>query len=66
MKKSAGFVQIIAIIIIFVVVALYLGESPLGVWNESIKPLILAGFELVVKAIEFVIKFVTDAWQRSR
>ena len=66
MKKSAGFVQIIAIIIIFVVIALYLGKSPLGVWNESIKPLILAGFELIVKAIEFVIKFVMDAWQRSR
>jgi hypothetical protein len=66
MKKSAGFVQIIAIIIIFVVVALYLGKNPLGVWNESIKPLILAGFDLIVKAIEFIINFVTQAWQKSR
>ncbi len=66
MKKSAGFVQIIAIIIIFVVVAVYLGKNPLEIWDDSIKPLILGAFDLIVKAIEFVIRFVTEAWQRSR
>ncbi len=66
MKKSAGFVQIIAIIIIFVVVAVYLGKNPLEIWDDSIKPLILGAFDLIVRAIEFVIRFVTEAWQRSR
>lgn len=65
MKKSQGFVQIIALIIIFVVLALYFGKNPLGVWNESIKPFVLSIFEFIVKAIEFVIKFITDAFQRS-
>ncbi len=66
MKKSGGFVQIIALIIIFVVVVLYLGKSPLGVWNDSIKPFVLQGFEFIVRSIEFIIKFVTDVFYRSR
>ncbi len=66
MKKSGGFVQIIALIIIFVVVVLYLGKSPLGVWNDSIKPFVLQGFEFIVRSIEFIIKFVTDVFHRSR
>ncbi len=64
MKKSAGFVQIIALIIIFVVVVLYLGKSPLGVWTDSVKPFILSVFEFIVRAIEFIIKFVTDVFNR--
>lgn len=65
MKKSEGFVQIIALIIIFVVVVLYLGKNPLDVWSDSVKPFILSVFEFIVRAIEFVIKFVTDALRRS-
>ena len=66
MKKSSGFIQIVAIIIIFVAVVLYFGKSPLGIWNDTVKPLIVAAFSLIVQAIEFLIKFVTEAWQRSR
>jgi hypothetical protein len=66
MKKSQGFVQIIALIIIFVVLALYFGKNPLGIWNDSIKPLVLGAFEFIVRAIEFVIWLVTESWQRSR
>lgn len=66
MKKSGGFVQIIALIIIFVVVVLYLGKNPLDVWNDSVKPFVLSVFEFIVRAIEFVIRFVTDALHRSR
>lgn len=66
MKKSSGFIQIVAIIIIFVVVVLYFGKSPLGIWNDTVKPLIVAAFSLIVQAIEFLIKFVTEAWQKSR
>ena len=66
MKKSQGFVQIIALIIIFVVLALYFGKNPLGIWNDSIKPFVLGAFEFIVRAIEFVIWLVTESWQRSR
>lgn len=66
MKKSSGFIQIIALIIVFVVVALYFGKSPLGIWNETLKPLILSSLKLMGQAVEFLISFITEAWQRSR
>lgn len=64
MKKSSGFVQIIALVIVFVIIVLYFGKSPLGIWNDSIKPLIVGAFDLIVRGIEFLIRFVTEAWQK--
>ncbi len=64
MKKSSGFVQIIALVIVFVIIVLYFGKNPLGIWNDSIKPLIVGAFDLIVRGIEFLIRFVTEAWQK--
>ncbi len=64
MKKDSGFIQIILIIIVFVIVALYLGKNPVAIW-EQVKPLFVNFFEFFVNAIEFLIKFVTRVWQNS-
>lgn len=69
MKKRAsreqGFIQIIALIIVFVVIVLFIGKSPMGVWNEYVKPLLTTSVSLLMQGIEFVISLVTAAWQKS-
>lgn len=65
MKKDSGFIQIIALIIIFVVVAFYFGKDPIEIWGK-IKPIFEFALELFVKAIEFLIKIIAKAWEMAR
>jgi hypothetical protein len=64
MKKDSGFIEIIGIIIIFVVVAYYLGKDPIEIWN-NIKPIFEFVLSLFVKAIEFLIKIITLIWEKT-
>lgn len=64
MKKDSGFIEIIGLIIIFVIVAYYLGKDPIEIWN-NIKPIFEFGLDLFVKAIEFLIKIITLIWEKT-
>jgi hypothetical protein len=64
MKKDSGFIQIIVLIIIFVLVAFYFGKDPIEIW-EKIKPIFEFALELFVKVIDFIIKAVAMAWEKS-
>jgi multisubunit Na+/H+ antiporter MnhB subunit len=64
MKKESGFIQIILIVIVFVVVALYFGKNPVTIW-ENIKPLFERLLDLFVNSIGFLIGLITSAWQNS-
>jgi hypothetical protein len=65
MKKDSGFIEIIVLIIIFVVVAFYLGKDPVAIW-EKIKPIFEFALELFVGAIEFLIKLIARIWETAR
>jgi hypothetical protein len=64
MKKESGFIHIIVLIIIFVLVAFYFGKDPIEIW-ERIKPIFEYALELFVKIIDFIIKTVAFAWEKS-
>lgn len=65
MKKDSGFIQIIVLIIIFVVIAYYLGKDPLEIW-EKIKPIFEFILDLFVKVIGFLIKIIAQIWETAR
>lgn len=64
MKKDSGFIQILLLIIVFVVVALYFGKNPIVIW-ENVKPLFENALNLFVKAIDILIRFITHIWQNK-
>ncbi len=65
MKKNSGFIEILALIIIFVGVAFYFGKDPIEIW-EKIKPTFEAALTLLVHAIDFIIKIVAEVWQKTQ
>jgi hypothetical protein len=65
MKKNSGFIELLALIIIFVVVVFYLGKDPVEIW-EKIRPIFEFGLSLFVNAIDFVVKVVAEAWQKAQ
>lgn len=64
MKKDSGFIQIIALVIIFVVVLLYFGKNPIEIW-QNIKPYFVFVLELFLKIIEWLINIITRIWQSN-
>ena len=62
MKKDSGFIEIIALVIIFVAVAFYFGKDPLVIW-DNIKPIFEFILDLFVKSIESLIKIVIKVWE---
>lgn len=65
MNKKSGFIQLIVIVVILVIIALFLGKNPAQLWNEYVRPLFVFAGSLVLRLIEFIIHLVTSAWQKS-
>jgi hypothetical protein len=64
MKKQSGFIQIIALVIIFVVVLLYFGKNPVGIWQDVVRPIFVKSLDILVKIIDFLVKFISDIWNK--
>jgi hypothetical protein len=61
MKKNSGFINIFILVIILVLLALYFGKNPIEIW-EKIKPIFTYFLQLFIKVIDFLIKFIVQAW----
>lgn len=52
--ENGGFIRLFIFIVIIVVVLIYFGLDPKGVWENLIKPVVEWGFALTVKLIGFL------------
>lgn len=52
--KNGGFIRLFILIIIVVLLLVYFGLDPKGVWENLIKPVVEWGFTLIVKLIGFL------------
>lgn len=58
-QKQSGFIQIILVALAFVVVVLIIGKNPIVIWEEYVQPIFVWSLHLLVKILDFLIKFIT-------
>ena len=59
-SKENGFLQLIILIVLFVFIALYFGKNPVEIWKQYIEPVVTAGLGLFLRALNFLIVFITS------
>jgi len=59
-SKESGFLQLIILIVLFVFIALFFGKNPIEIWKQYIEPVVTAGLGLFLRALNFLVVFITN------